>query len=165
MVSPAPLAPASAVAWVSRPGCGAIVLFCGAVRDRSDGRSDVVALEYEAYVEQVVPRLRDVAVAARQQWPVIGRIALAHRVGLLVVGEVSVVVAVSTTHRDEAFRSARFCIDRLKDTVPIWKRETWADGTGWSACCHPIVSNLSDDRAEQDPRNIQGTNLERSGSA
>ena len=68
----------------------------------------------------------------------IGRLALLHRTGRLAVGEVSVVVAVSTPHRREAFDAAQFCIDTLKQTVPVWKRETWAGGHGWSVCAHEI---------------------------
>jgi molybdopterin synthase catalytic subunit len=120
--------------WVSVPECGGIVTFCGTVRDHSDGRTGVTSLEYEAYEEHVVPRLTDVATSARAQWPDIGRLALLHRVGQLEVGEVAVVVAVSTPHRAEAFAAAQFCIDTLKHTVPIWKLETWEGGSDWSVC-------------------------------
>jgi molybdopterin synthase catalytic subunit len=99
----------------------------------------VTGLEYEAYVEQVAPRLTRVAVAARERWAEIGRLVLLHRVGRLEVGEVSVVVVASTPHRAEAFAAAQFCIDTLKHTVPIWKRETWSGGTDWTLC-----SNESD---------------------
>jgi molybdopterin synthase catalytic subunit len=120
--------------WAGVPECGGIVTFCGTVRDRSDGRAGVTSLEYEAYEEQVVPRLSAVATAARARWPEIGRLALLHRVGRLQVGEVAVVVAASTPHRAEAFAAAQFCIDTLKHTVPIWKRETWEGGSDWSLC-------------------------------
>ncbi len=127
-----------ATTWASEPGCGAIVSFSGTVRDHSPGRADVTALEYEAYPEQAVPRLVAVAAGARRQWPMIGRLVLLHRLGRLTVGQVSVVVVVSTPHRAEAFAAAEYCIDTLKRTVPIWKRETWGDGTDWSACDHAI---------------------------
>jgi molybdopterin synthase catalytic subunit len=120
--------------WVGVPQCGGIVTFCGTVRDYSDGRAGVTSLEYEAYEEHVVPRLTDVATAARARWPEIGRLALLHRVGRLEVGEVAVVVAASTPHRAEAFAAAQFCIDTLKHTVPIWKLETWDGGSDWSVC-------------------------------
>jgi molybdopterin synthase catalytic subunit len=120
--------------WVSLPECGGIVSFCGTVRDHSDGRPGVTSLEYEAYVEQVVPKLSTVAGVARSRWPEIGRLTMLHRVGRLEVGEVAVVVAVSTPHRGEAFAAAQFCIDTLKHTVPIWKRETWEGGSDWSIC-------------------------------
>jgi molybdopterin synthase catalytic subunit len=120
--------------WAGVPECGGIVTFCGTVRDHSDGRAGVTSLEYEAYEEHVVPRLAAVASAARARWPEIGRLALLHRVGRLEVGEVAVVVAASTPHRAEAFAAAQFCIDTLKHTVPIWKRETWEGGSDWSLC-------------------------------
>ena len=123
-----------AVKWATLPGCGGIVTFCGTVRDHSEGRPGVTHLEYEAYTEQVVPRLSAVAAAARAQWASIGRLVLLHRVGRLEVGEISVVVTASTPHRGEAFAAAQFCIDTLKHTVPIWKRETWAEGSDWSVC-------------------------------
>ncbi len=128
-----------AAAWVAAPSCGAIALFCGTVRDHSDGRPGVLQLEYEAFAEQVEPRLAAVAEAALERWPGIGRVVLLHRVGTLVVGEISVVVAVSTPHRAEAFDSARFCIETLKASVPIWKREVWEGGADWGLCAHDLI--------------------------
>jgi molybdopterin synthase catalytic subunit len=127
-----------ALVWVSRPECGGIVTFCGTVRDHSEGRPGVTALDYEVYPEQAISRLEQVAAVARDRWPMVGRLVLLHRVGRLEVGEVSVVVVASTPHRAEAFDVARYCIDTLKRTVPIWKRETWKDGTDWSVCAHDI---------------------------
>ncbi len=137
-VSGQPLPVERALTWACRPSCGAIVTFSGTVRDHSDGRPGVTALEYEVYPEQAVLRLRHVAEAARSRWPTIGRLVLLHRVGLLHVGETSVTVVASTPHRSEAFAAAEFCIDTLKRSVPIWKRETWAGGTDWSMCSHGI---------------------------
>ena len=108
--------------------------FLGTVRDHSEGRPGVTSLEYEAYVEQVAPRLTEVADSARERCAEIGRLALLHRVGRLEVEEVSVVVVASTPHRAEAFAAAQFCIDTLKHTVPIWKRETWSGGADWTLC-------------------------------
>jgi molybdopterin synthase catalytic subunit len=130
-LSGAPLPVAEAAAWAVRPDCGGLVLFSGTARDHAEGRPEVQRLEYEAYEEQVVPRLAGVAAEARVRWPVVGRIALLHRVGILEIGESAVVVAVSAPHRDEAFQAARFCIDTLKRSVPIWKRESWSDGESW----------------------------------
>ncbi len=127
-----------AVAWASDPACGAVVSFCGTVRNHSPGRPEVSVLEYEVHPDRAVPRLAEVAVAARRRWPMIGRIALLHRAGPLAVGEISVVVVVSTPHRAEAFDAAEYCIDTLKRTVPIWKRETWSGGSDWSTCSHEI---------------------------
>jgi molybdopterin synthase catalytic subunit len=126
------------LAWVSRPDCGAIVSFAGTVRDHSEGRPSVTSLEYEVHPEQALARLGEVAASAWGRWPMIGRLALLHRTGRLQVGEVSVVVAVSTPHRGEAFDAGEYCIDTLKRTVPVWKRETWAGGTDWSECTHEI---------------------------
>jgi molybdopterin synthase catalytic subunit len=124
--------------FVERPDCGATVVFTGVVRDHSEGREGVRSLEYEAYDEEVTPRLATVVAEARTRWPALGRVAVLHRTGLLHVGEASVVVAVSAPHRGEAFDGAEFCIDTLKATVPIWKRETWANGQDWSTCAHMI---------------------------
>ena len=120
-----------ASAWVVRPDCGAVVVFSGTARDHSQGRPGVDRLEYEAYEEQVIPRLESIAASARKRWPELGRIALLHRVGEVPVGESAVVVAVSAPHRESAFDAARFGIDTLKATVPIWKREDWEGGSSW----------------------------------
>lgn len=138
-VTEEPIPVADVVTWAVRPECGGLVTFCGTVRDHSEGRPGVVALEYEAYLDQVEPRLARVAAAARAGWAGVGRLALVHRVGRLEVGEVSVIVAVSAPHRDEAFAAARFCIDVVKESVPIWKREHWADGDDWASCSHRLV--------------------------
>lgn len=133
-VSEDPLPLADVMAWVVRVDCGAVITFCGTVRDHSDDHAGVTSLEYEAYLEQVEPCLAKIAASARSRRPEIGRLALLHRIGQLAVGEVSVIVAVSTPHRAEAFESGRYCIDRVKHTVPIWKRETWAGGSDWVCC-------------------------------
>jgi molybdopterin synthase catalytic subunit len=124
--------PIGAVAeWVVRPDCGALALFCGTARDHADGRDDVEQVEYEAYEEQAVPRLATVAAEMRSRWPEIGRVALLHRTGRLDIGETAVIVAVSTPHRPEAFAAARFGIDAVKASVPIWKKERWREGEAW----------------------------------
>jgi molybdopterin synthase catalytic subunit len=138
-LSAAPLPVAEVVSWAVRPDCGGLVLFSGTARDHAEGRPGVERLEYEAYDTQVIPRLREVADEARVRWPVVGRIALLHRTGVLEVGESAVVVVVSAPHRAEAFEAARFCIDALKRSVPIWKRETWADGESWGLEAQHIV--------------------------
>ena len=127
-----------AVAWAERLDCGAVVLFTGTVRDHAEGRPGVSELECEAYEEEVVPRLSAIAEEARRRWDGLGRVAILHRVGTLSVGETSVLIAVSAPHRAEAFDAARFCIDTLKTTVPIWKRETWEGGSDWALCSHPV---------------------------
>ncbi len=127
-----PLPVADIVAWAPRPHCGAYVVFAGTVRDHAEGRVGVTSLEYEAYAEQAEARMQAIVEEARRRWPGIGRAAVLHRTGLLRLEEVSVAVAVSTPHRGEAFEAARWCIDTLKATVPIWKRETWDEGADWA---------------------------------
>lgn len=130
-LSSEPLPVGNAVAWATRPDCGGLVLFSGTARDHAEGRPGVERLEYEAYESQVAPRLGAVADEARARWPTLGRIALLHRTGVVEVGDAAVVVVVSAPHRAEAFAGARFCIDTLKQAVPIWKRETWSGGESW----------------------------------
>lgn len=135
---PGPLPVEEVRHWVTAPAHGAVVVFAGVVRDHSEGRSGVSGLTYEAYGDAALRRLEAVAEAARRRWPVLGRVALLHRLGDVGLSEVTVVVAVSAPHRDEAFAAARFCIDTLKETVPIWKREHWAGGSDWSSCGHEL---------------------------
>ena len=132
-----PLPVGVATEWAVRPDCGAVVTFSGTARDHAAGRPGVTALAYEAYEEQVVPRLAAIAVEARDQWQ-LGRLVLLHRVGPVAVGESSVVVVASSAHRGEAFAAARFAIDRLKATVPIWKREVWQGGEDWGLDATPL---------------------------
>lgn len=136
LVTPAPLPVAEALAWANEPSSGGNVLFTGTVRDHAEGRPGVVLLEYEAYEHGATRALGRLAEEARHRWPALGRLALLHRVGPLHVGEVAVVVLAAAPHRAEAFDAARWCIDTLKRTVPIWKHETWAGGSDWSACAH-----------------------------
>ena len=133
-----PLAVEQLAAWVVLPSCGAGVVFFGTVRDHSEGRPNVASLEYEAYDELALEKVRAAAVELRRRWPGTGRVALVHRTGPLLPTEVSVVVAVSAPHRGEAFDAARFGIDTIKTTVPIWKRETWEGGSSWGLDAHPI---------------------------
>lgn len=130
-LSPRPLPVEAASAWATRRDCGGIVSFIGAARDHSDGRPGVEVLEYEAYDDQVVPRLQRIADEARNRWTTVGRIVMLHRVGTLGIGDAAVVVVASAPHRDEAFEAARFCIDTLKSAAPIWKKETWDGGSSW----------------------------------
>ena len=134
---------ARAVEWAGRPDCGAIVLFSGTARDHAGERQRVHRLEYEAYEEQVEPHLLAIAEEARVRWPVLGRIVLLHRVGEVPIGESAVVVVVSSPHRPEAFTAGRFCIDALKASVPIWKRESWDGGESWGLEAQHLVDPRS----------------------
>ena len=129
----------AAADWVVRPDCGAVVVFSGTARDHAAGRKGVDQLEYEAYEEKVVSRFDAIADEIRARWPDVGRIALLHRVGIVNIAESSVVVAVSSPHRPDAFEAARFGIDSLKATAPIWKRERWADGESWGLDARPVT--------------------------
>jgi molybdopterin synthase catalytic subunit len=131
-LTPLPLPIDTATAWATTPASGAVVCFLGVVRDHSDGRAGVTGLTYEAYEEEATRRLAAVAADARDRWPTVDRLALLHRVGDLALSETSVAVVASAPHRGEAFDAARFCIDTLKETVPIWKREHWAGGSEWA---------------------------------
>jgi molybdopterin synthase catalytic subunit len=137
-LSDAALPVEAALAWTQTPDCGAQVLFTGTVRDHAEGRSGVDWLEYEAYAEQAEPRLRLLCDEIRTRWPEVGRIALLHRIGRLHLAEVAVVVVVSSPHRPEAFTAARFAIDQLKATVPIWKKESWEGGEDWGTDATPL---------------------------
>jgi molybdopterin synthase catalytic subunit len=135
----APLSIGPLADWAVLPGCGAVVAFSGTVRDHADGRSGVSMLDYEAYDEQVVPKLQDIIDEARRRWPTLGRMVLVHRVGPMTVGESSVIVVASSPHRPEAFEAARFGIDTLKSTVPIWKKEHWGNSnTEWGTNATPV---------------------------
>ena len=125
--------------WVARPDCGAVVVFSGLVRDHADGSVGVTHIEYEAWAEQVVPRLEMVAADARRRWPEIGRIVIWHREGRVLLSESSVIVAVSTPHRGAAFEACEFAIDTLKSSVPIWKKEFFDGGSQWARAAQHIT--------------------------
>lgn len=128
-VSAEPLSLDAVVRAVSGPGQGGVVTFSGAVRDSTKGQA-VVRLEYEAYGPMAQKQLEAIAAQARAQWAG-ALVAVHHRVGTLVPGELAVVIAASAPHRDEAFQACRFTIERLKAEVAIWKREVFADGAVW----------------------------------
>jgi molybdopterin synthase catalytic subunit len=115
---------------VRQGSCGAVVTFLGTVRDLTGDRR-TVALDYEAYAGRAEKKMAEIERETRDLWPV-GEMALVHRLGHLHVGDISVAVAVSCPHRAQAFEACRHAIDRLKELVPIWKKENWADGsTEW----------------------------------
>ena len=116
-------------AAVARAGAGAICTFSGVVRDNSRGR-DTSKLEYEAYPGMAQSQMRAIAAEIAERWPE-ARVAMAHRTGVLEIGEASVVVSVSCPHRAEAIAACKWGIDRLKETVPVWKKEFFADGEVW----------------------------------
>ncbi len=127
---------------VKADSVGGIDVFVGTTRDHSKGRK-VVKLEYEAYVPMATKCLDDIEREARGRWN-LGATKIVHRIGTVPVGEASVVIAVAAAHRDEAFQACRYLIDRLKEVVPIWKREFFADGTvEWSQQTHEQAGTAS----------------------
>ena len=109
---------------------GAVVLFLGTVRELTGGRR-TLALDYEGYPEMAQAKLAELEATARSRWP-IDQVGIIHRLGHLELGDISVAVAVSCPHRQQAFEAGKFLIDELKVTVPIWKKENWDDGsTEW----------------------------------
>ena len=114
---------------IQDPGSGGIALFVGVVRDQSSG-TPVQKLEYHAYESMAIAKMRAIAETAVVEFQ-LRRVAIVHRLGVLQIGEAAVVTAVSAPHRSEAFRACRFLIDRLKQDVPIWKKEFFADHVAW----------------------------------
>lgn len=106
---------------------GAVVLFLGTVREFTHGKQ-TSALDYEAYPEMAQAKLAELEAEARRRWPILN-VTLVHRLGHMELGDISVAVAVSCPHRHQAFDAGRYLIDTLKEVVPIWKKENWADGT------------------------------------
>lgn len=115
---------------VDDPGHGAILVFEGVGRDNFDGRG-VVGLDYEAYAEMAVPAMEAIAAECATKFG--ARVAMVHRTGRVEIGEPSVVIAVGTAHRAEAYAASRYAIDELKLRVPVWKKELYADGSAWKA--------------------------------
>lgn len=109
---------------------GAVVTFDGCVRDHSHGRSTLY-LDYEAYETMALGKIREIAEEVHEKFA-IHRVAIAHRLGRLEIGETSVFIAISSEHRPAAFEACRFAIDTLKKTVPIWKKEYFKDGAVWA---------------------------------
>ena len=124
------LSVAEIVAGVTDAAVGAVVTFVGVVRGTSEGRQ-VRYLEYEAYPEMAERTLAQIGEEVRARWPEILHVAIAHRVGRLEIGETAVVIALAAAHRPGVFDALRFAIDRLKEIVPIWKKEVWIDGEEW----------------------------------
>jgi molybdopterin synthase catalytic subunit len=112
------------------PGVGAVATFVGVVRGETDGHV-VDHLEYEAYPEMAEEALRQLGGEIRARRQSVRQVAIVHRVGQLEIGETAVVIAISAAHRSELFDALRYAIDRLKEFVPIWKKEVWVDGSEW----------------------------------
>jgi len=125
-----PLSPDAIAEAVDDPGAGGVVIFSGIVRNQTDGRP-VKFLEYEAHAPMAEAKMREIGAEIRARWSGVRRVAMLHRIGRLEIGESSVLIAVSASHRGEAFDACRYAIDTLKRTVPVWKKEHFEDGEVW----------------------------------
>ena len=124
-----PLDPEAITAWVRRDENGGVVTFLGTTRNHTRGKG-VCSLEYEAYEPMAERELARIAAEIEGRWGIVD-VAIVHRFGRLGVGEISLVVAVASVHRREAFEACAYAVDRIKQTVPIWKREMFEDGQVW----------------------------------
>ena len=119
-------------ARLADPAVGAVVTFVGVVRGNTGGR-ETLYLEYEAYPDMAEATLRQVGEEVQARWPEVLQAAIVHRVGRLEVGETAVVIALSAAHRRQVFDALHYAIDRIKEIVPVWKKEVWADGAEWKS--------------------------------
>lgn len=134
LISDAPLVTQNVVDLVSSPEAGAIDVFIGTVRNTTKKKL-VQQLEFESYDSMAIKEINKIVSRAKNQWPVI-KMAVHHRKGILGIGDIAVIIAVSSPHRKASFDACQFAIDTLKETVPIWKKEVFEDGEVWVAA-HP----------------------------
>jgi len=143
------LDPAAALEFVSDPGFGGITMFVGRVRDLNQGRQ-VAGISYDLYRPLALVRFAEIAEQAQREFGPQLKLYIAHALGRLTVGELAVVVAAGTPHRDEAFRACRLAIEAVKHTAPIWKQEHYADGDSeWSEGC-----SLCEERTAHEPKSL-----------
>ncbi|MEX2142741.1 MAG: molybdenum cofactor biosynthesis protein MoaE [Pirellulales bacterium] len=139
-LSKQPINTSAILAAVQSPAAGAVVLFLGTTREITAGRR-TRSLDYECYPEMAERKLAELEAEARMRWPILN-CAIVHRLGRVDIGEASVAVAVSSAHRQPAFEAGQWLIDTLKQVVPIWKCEHWADGT--TEWVHPHAESSVD---------------------
>lgn len=130
---------------VASQQAGAVVLFLGTTREFTSGRR-TSSLDYESYPDMAEKKIAELESEACRRWP-ITECAIVHRLGHLELGEASVGIAVSSPHREEAFLAGKWLIDKLKEIVPIWKKENWADGT--SDWVHPMMGTTEETRISE----------------
>lgn len=133
-ITPQPIVVQQVIDLVKTDDSGSINVFIGTVRDNTQNRQ-VKKLVFEAYEPMAIKEMGKIVVKTKERWP-INAMAIYHRVGELTIGDVPVVIAVSTPHRKQGFEACQFAIDTLKETVPIWKKEIFADGEQWVSA-HP----------------------------
>lgn len=124
-----PINVASALNYLQSEQAGAVDLFLGVVRNNTQDRP-VDRLDYEAYDRMAISEMQKIVDAAHERWPIL-RCVVVHRTGMLLVGEMAVLIGVATAHRADAFEACRYIIDTIKQTVPIWKKEVFTDGEIW----------------------------------
>jgi molybdopterin synthase catalytic subunit len=129
LITEQPLSADKLVSLVSHPGAGAVLTFVGTVREFTRGQR-TVSLAYEAYAPMAVEKMKQIAAEMEERWPGV-QVAMHHRIGELAIEEIAVIIAVATPHRNESFEAGRYAIERLKQIVPIWKKEIWEDGSEW----------------------------------
>lgn len=129
--------PTAILAQVASNDAGAVVLFLGTTREFTQGRQ-TKSLDYECYPEMAQAKLAELESQAREKWPLV-HVAIVHRLGHLELGEASIAIAVSSPHRQAAFEAGKWLIDTIKEDVPIWKQENWADGS--SEWVHPGITS------------------------
>ena len=129
--------PRPITASVRRDSNGAVVTFLGTTRRTSMGKT-VLHLEYEAYRPMALRKLREIAAEVTEKWP-IQDVSIYHRIGRLEIEDISLVVAIASPHRKEAFQACGYVVDRIKETVPIWKKEFFEDGQMWVGCQSHVV--------------------------
>ena len=128
------LLPQECIEFVQDDHCGGLTVFIGTVRNETKGKK-VVRLEFEAYLPMAIKEMEKIAKAMIKRWKA-QKVSMHHQVGIMDIGEIAVVIAVSTPHRKAAFEACQFAINTLKETVPIWKKEIFEDGEIWVAA-HP----------------------------
>lgn len=133
-ISPSTLDVIACIDWVKTAEVGGIDVFIGTVRNATKGKT-VMRLSFEAYETMALKEMQKIADEAIAKWPLL-RVLIHHRTGVLQIGEIPVIIAVSSAHRNAAFEACRYIIDTLKQTVPIFKKEIFEDGEEWVAA-HP----------------------------
>lgn len=146
IITDKPIDSSAVLASVSDPDCGANVLFVGTTR-RMTGQRETTRLEYECYESMAVSKMEALAAQACEQWPIV-KVSIVHRIGAVEIEAASIAVAVSSAHRSPAFEAASWLLERLKQEVPVWKREIWADGQ--EEWVHPESSEVRS-AVEHDP--------------
>lgn len=128
-ITPEPINVDSVISQVIHPNAGAINTFIGTVRELTNGKKTLF-LEYEAYVRMAEKKLAEIGDEINRNYPN-SMVAITHRIGRLEISDIAVVIAVSTPHRAESYEVSRYAIERLKEIVPIWKKEHWENGEKW----------------------------------